>query len=142
MEAIMADLAKYQISKFFLKNAPVTQDQCDQEAARIVGVPTNPSAVQGASSYTVIAEEAVVQFRTEDSSLNMDLIKAIEQTYTGYTPIHKYFGQLGTLHIYTMNNVGGVSMYLARDTLFQDNHRLLQYTLQDYARSVDDNHSQ
>ncbi|KAH8655628.1 hypothetical protein BX600DRAFT_500741 [Xylariales sp. PMI_506] len=45
----------------------------------------------------------------------MIFMKNIEQAYPQFTPQHKDCGSFDNLHVYTMNNIGGVSMYLARD---------------------------
>ncbi|KAI1180364.1 hypothetical protein F4777DRAFT_529966 [Nemania sp. FL0916] len=134
MEASISALSRYQISQFFTENAPVTQEQCNQEAERITGASASPSAVQGGTSYTVVAGESVVQFRADRSALDLQLLGCVEQAYAGFVPHHLHSGQEGNLHIYTMNNIGGISMYLARDQLRRDNCRLLQRTLEDYAK--------
>lgn len=140
MEANLAALAKYQISNFFKDNAPATQQQCDSEAERIIGMSVYTTALQGAESYTVIGSSdgtRVVQFRASYAALDMDFIGYIEQAYNGFTPHHQYIGQFGQLHVYMMRNVGGVSMYLARDNLNQNNYYLLKYAVEDFARYVD-----
>ena len=43
---------------------------------------------------------------------------------------------MGELHVYTMGNVGGISMYLAREKLFQNNFYLLRRTVSDFAKYV------
>ncbi|CAA7261240.1 unnamed protein product [Cyclocybe aegerita] len=134
MEASISALSRYQISQFFSKNAPVTQEQCNQEAERITGASASPSTVQGGTSYTVVAGESVVQFRAGHSALDLQLLRCVEQAYAGFVPHHLHAGEVGKLYIYTMDNVGGVSMYLARDQLHRDNYRLLQRTVKDYAR--------
>ena len=134
MEASILALSKYQISQFFSKNAPVTQQKCNEEAERIIGMPVLPSTVQGGSSYTVVAGGSIVQFRVPRSALDLDLLGYVEQAYAGFTPHHSSAGREGELYIYMMNNVGGISMYLARDRLFRDNYCLLRETLKDYAR--------
>lgn len=53
------------------------------------------------------------------------------------TSLRGLHATLVKLHIYTMNNVGGISMYLARDQLHRHDCYLLRQTVQDYARSVD-----
>jgi hypothetical protein len=136
MEALISQLSQQQISAFFSKNAPVTQQQCDAEAARIAGASGSPAPVQGGTSYTVIAGEYAVQFRASDSALDIDLLRGVEQAYAGFTPVHEDAGTLGGVRVYKMNDVGGVAMYLARDQLHRDNYRLLERTLKDYARSV------
>lgn len=136
MQEVMSELAKYQISKFFLNNTPVTQEQCDSEAARIAGASGTPTAVQGGCSYTVIAGDYAIRFRAPDSALDIDLLRGVEKAYAGFTPHHENVGKFGELHVYRMNNIGGSSMYLARDRLNHDDYRLLKRTLKDYARSV------
>ncbi|KAJ3992926.1 hypothetical protein F5050DRAFT_1810990 [Lentinula boryana] len=129
MEANLAKLSEYQISNFFEKNAPATQRECDLEAVRITG-----TSVHTTSLHTVLNsdETRVVQFRTGYAALDMEFL--IEQAYGRFTPHHESVGKLGQLHVYTMLNVGGVSMYLARDALNQNNFSLRKYTVQDFAR--------
>ena len=71
------------------------------------------------------------------AALDMGFLEHIEQAYGPFTPHHESVGKLGQLHVYTMLNVGGVSMYLARDALNQNNFSLRKYTVQDFARHVD-----
>lgn len=127
-----------QIQAFFEQNAPVTQAQCNTEAGRITGEPVKPTAVQSGCSYTVVTESGslVVQFRCNDSALDLGFLKDIEQAYEGFVPHHESVGKVGKVHVYRMNNVGGVAMYLARDQLHANDCLLLKQTLQDYARSV------
>ncbi|KLO08911.1 hypothetical protein SCHPADRAFT_908233 [Schizopora paradoxa] len=136
MEANLAALAEYQISNFFKKNAPATQRECDLEAERIAGTSVHTTSLQGGQSYTVLNsdETRVVQFRAGDSALNMEFLGHIEQAYAGFTPRHEFVGKLGQLHVYTMPNVGGVSMYLAREVLNGNNCSLRRTTVQDFAR--------
>lgn len=134
----MAHLAKLQISQFFSPTLSITQDQCDQEAMRLTGQPCHPVPVLGGESYTVLTDDdtLVVQFRAADAALDLERIKCVENTYGSFVPRHKSVGKLGPLHVYTMGNIGGVAMYLARETLNQDNYRLLHQTVQDFAMSV------
>lgn len=134
----MADLSRLQISKFFSESAPITQQQCDQEAQRIAGGSIQPTPVQGGGSYTVLADDGtlVVQFRAGRSPLDLDLLGYVKETYGGFVPRTETAGRLGELHVYTMNNVGGVAMYLAREQLHQNNCCLLRQTVRDFARSV------
>jgi len=103
----------------------VTQQQCDQEAERLTGLSVHP-----ATSYTVVSDDetCVVQFRTGSFSLDIDLLKCVEQGYMGFMPRHQWVGYLGELHVYTMSNVGGISMYLARDQLCKNDFSLLPST--------------
>ncbi|KAL0958534.1 hypothetical protein HGRIS_000674 [Hohenbuehelia grisea] len=134
MEEEISLLSKYQISRFFGRNAPITQQQCDEEAERILGASVLPTTMQGASSYTVFGGTFVIQFRDDTSPLDADLLGLVEQAYAGFVPHHESAGKLGKLHIYKMNMIGGVSMYLARDQLQADDCNLLRRTLQGYAR--------
>ncbi|KAK3998380.1 hypothetical protein QBC44DRAFT_363917 [Cladorrhinum sp. PSN332] len=114
----IAALSRMQIERFFHQNNS--------------SVTATPS--QGGSSYTVEGGNVVVQFRVPHSTLDMDLLQSIEQTYQGFVPHHEYQGQLGQLSVYTMNNIGGACMYLARDELLSNDSYLLRVTLDDYAR--------
>lgn len=137
MEASIASLSRYQISQFFSKNPSPNQQDCDAEAERITGTSVHPTALQGGSSYTVAGGTVIVQFRAPDSALDLQLIECFEQAYAGFTPHHSDSGKLGELHIYTMNNINGISMYLAREQLQRDDCYLMRQTLDDYARFVD-----
>ncbi|KAF3072516.1 hypothetical protein CFAM422_005394 [Trichoderma lentiforme] len=136
MESLIRNLSQMQIQASFEENAPVTQAQCNAEAVRITGESVHPTAVQGGCSYTVVTEggSLVVQFRRSDSALDLDFLQDIEQAYKGFVPHHESVGKIGKVHIYRMNNVGGVAMYLARDQLHANGCLLLRKTLQDYAR--------
>jgi len=141
MEANLAELSKFQISNFFKKNAPATQQQCDLQAELITGTSVYTTCLQGGDSYTVVSSDktCVVQFRAGYSALAIDFLGCIEQAYDGFTPRHQFVDNVGQLHVYTMNNVGGVSMYLARDKLNQNNFSLLKYIVKGFARYVDTN---
>ena len=54
----------------------------------------------------------------------------------GFVPRHHWVGYLGELYVYTMGNVGGISMYLARDQLCKNNFSLLRRTVSDFAKYV------
>jgi hypothetical protein len=134
----MAHLSRQQISDFFSKSAPITQQQCDQEAERIAGGSIQPAPVQGGASYTVLANDGalVVQFRAGRSALDLDLLGHVQRTYGSFVPRHEMAGRLGDLHVYTMDNVGGVATYLARERLHQHDCYLLRQTVQDFAMSA------
>ncbi|EIN13007.1 hypothetical protein PUNSTDRAFT_98024 [Punctularia strigosozonata HHB-11173 SS5] len=136
MEDSIAALSKFQIANFFEKSNPTTQQQCDQRAEQLAGTSVRPTPVQGADSYTVVSDDetCVVQFRASDSVMDMDLIDCVEKAYTGFTPSHCWAGNLGQLYVYTMNNVGGIAMYLARDRLNENNFSLLRHAVSDFAR--------
>ncbi|KAI1827103.1 hypothetical protein F4861DRAFT_529394 [Xylaria intraflava] len=130
----MSALSRMQIETFFDRNAPLTQRQCDDKARSISGESVTPTTCQGGTSYTVDAGQVIVQFRDPSSPLDMVLIDSIEKTYPDFTPRHKDHGLFHNLHVYTMNNIGGVSMYLARGFLQRNNYELLRNTIDSYAR--------
>ena len=43
----------------------------------------------------------------------------------GFMLRHQWVRYLGELYVYTMGNVGGISMYLSRDQLCKNNFSLL-----------------
>jgi hypothetical protein len=83
--------------------------------------------------------ELAIQFRAARSALDLDHVGYIKQIYGNFVPRHEISGRLGELHVYKMDNVGGIAMYLAREQLLQHNCRLLRQTVQDFAMSVDAN---
>ena len=136
--ASIANLSKVQIATSFSNNAPATQKLCDQEAERLTHMPVRPAPVQGGTSYTVVSDDetCVVQFRSDDSAVYMKFLEWVERAYEGFVPRQEFFANVGGLHVYTMGNVGGISMYLARGELHKNNFRLLRRTLPDFARYV------
>jgi len=136
MAVNMSALSQMQIVTFFRRNDSVTQKQCNDKAESMAGELVSPTACQGGTSYTVYAGQVVVQFRVPGSLLDMNFIKSIEKAYQGFTPQHMDCGQLANLHVYKMNNIGGISMYLARENLQGNNYELLRNTINDYARFV------
>lgn len=136
--ASIAKLSQAQITTFFSKNAPLTQRKCDQEAERLIHKPVHPTSVQGGTSYTVVSDDGtcVVQFRSSSHALDINFLKCVEQAYDGFMPHHELIGVFGELYVYKMENVGGVSMYLARKKLHQNNPSLLRQTVSDFARYV------
>ena len=73
MEATIANLSKNQISIFFSENASSTQQQCDQEAERLIGMSVYKSFFQGGISYTVVCDDE-------------NLLQLVEQAYMGFMP--------------------------------------------------------
>lgn len=136
MAVDMSVLSRMQIATFFERNAPVTQKQCNDKAQSILGKSVTPTACQGGTSYTVDAGQVVVQFRDPSSPLDMSFMSSIEQAYPDFTPRHKDCGSFHNLHVYTMNNIGGISMYVARAHLQRNNYELLRNTIDSYARFV------
>jgi hypothetical protein len=136
MAVDMSALSRMQIGAFFERNAPITQRQSNDKAKSISGKSVTPTACQGGTSYTVDAGQVIVQFRAPSSPLDMIFMKSIEQAYPDFTPRHKDCGSFHNLHVYTMNNIGGLSMYLARAYLQRNNYELLRNTIDSYARFV------
>ncbi|KAF6829242.1 hypothetical protein CMUS01_08245 [Colletotrichum musicola] len=96
---------------------------------------------QGVTSYAAEAAEddkgGVVQFRPPDGALDIGLIQRAQEAYgSRFVPCPREAeggGSLTGLQAYIMNNVGGVSAYLARDQLRADDNRLLRVTVKDLA---------
>lgn len=137
---LVSDLSIMQINEFFSQRPNVTQGACDQWAALALGGPVHASTLQGVTSYTVEAVQAgngegVVQFRSPDDALDITLIQSAQEAY-GYrfVPCPRDGGCLAGLKAYIMDNVGGVSAYLARDQLRANDGRLLRVSLTDFAR--------
>jgi hypothetical protein len=103
-------------------------------AKTITGEHPTPTPVQGGSSYTGIAGEYVVQFRAENAALDLEFLGHVEKAYYGFMPWHSDSGTLENVHVYTMAKVGGVSMYLARARLYENECYLLRRTLTEFAR--------
>lgn len=139
MDTAISDLSTTQINAFFKRNAPQTQDECAQMAEQLIGAPVQPSVVQGATSYTVVpvddSIEFVVQFRAADDAFDLGLLTYVQDAYgQRFVPRHQDSGRLGALRVYKMDNIRGVSVYLARNELRMQNGSLLAIAVQDFAK--------
>ncbi|GAB1311741.1 hypothetical protein MFIFM68171_01951 [Madurella fahalii] len=134
MESAIAALTAFQISRFFSANGRPTQQECDKLAQHITGQSIMPAPVQGGSSYTVIAGDYVIQFRAPNAVLNLEFLGHVEKVYHGFMPCHSDISTIGELFVYKMRNVGGVSLYLARNRLYGNGCFLLRQTVIDLAR--------
>ena len=132
----MPPLTAFQISNFFSAPGRPTQQECEKLAERITSQPAMPTPVQGGSSYTVIAGDCVIQFRAPNATLNLEFLRHIEMAYHGFMPCHSGLGTFRELFVYKMRNVGGVSLYLAGDSLYGNGCFLLRQTVIDFARSA------
>ena len=77
-------LSNYQIARFFDKNKPITQENCDETAALITrGGPVAPTPVQGMTSYTVIAgvSPKAIQFCVPRAALDMRVMALAKSMY-------------------------------------------------------------
>ncbi|OAR05885.1 hypothetical protein LLEC1_05663 [Akanthomyces lecanii] len=138
MQDLIADLTIMQIKNFFERTSGITQAQCNHYASTAVGQPVRASAVQGATSYTVegvnSAKGGVVQFRSAEAALDVDKIQAAQIAYgPRFVSCPREAGCSAGLHAYVMDNVGGVSVYLAREELRANENRLLSCTVEDFA---------
>ncbi|KAM0417394.1 hypothetical protein ACHAPT_012629 [Fusarium lateritium] len=119
------------------KEHNVTQTECDKWASQVVGQRVRASTVQGATSYTVVTVNGareVVQFRSAEYAFDLGFLQCVEEVY-GHRFVlhHRDCGTLRGLCAYTMNNVGGVSAYLARGQLRANGGHLLSTALKDFA---------
>ncbi|KAK4141392.1 uncharacterized protein C8A04DRAFT_14139 [Dichotomopilus funicola] len=134
MDNSMARLRAYQISQFFSPDDRPTQQECDEFAEHATGQKSTPTLVQGGSSYTVVTGNFVIQFRAPNAGLDLEFLRHVEQAYQGFMPSHSDLGRFKGLWVYKMRNVGGVSFYLARDSLYANGCLLLLQTISDFAR--------
>ncbi|XWW94215.1 hypothetical protein V2A60_002158 [Cordyceps javanica] len=141
IHTLVTNLCIIQIKEFFDNHIDVTRVQCDSWAARALGQTVCASTLQGVSSYTVVASDSttepgkVVQFRGPEDAFDLELIRNIRVAYgSRFVPEHESIGTIGGLHAYIMNDIGGISVYLARDRLRAHGSRLLKNTVQDFAR--------
>jgi hypothetical protein len=136
------------IKSFFETQPAVTRQQCDDLAVSLVGGPVNPTPIQGAFSYTVIAgvqQTKIVQFRAQSSVLDMkslSLARAIHGEIVATCVYHGEVGQPSPLSVYEMDRLPGITYIEARcrnghsiepspETAFQHSS-----TVVDFARCV------
>jgi len=131
-------LSASQIWNFFQKHEAITKDECDRLAAHLLNSPVSPTPVQGATSYTIAADQApkVVQFRTKE--LDAELIELARQSYRGFVPSCEARGMFETAHVYVWDFVRGSAFCRVRHQLLAlGTEQRLQQTVQDFARCVE-----
>lgn len=128
------------INDFFNSNTTTTRQQCEDFAvARAGGVPT-PLQMQGVCSYTVTAgtnNSKLIQFRTEDSILDMSNTNLAKALHPEFVAGCEYLGTLGEsrpLHIYEMDNLPGIAHIMAK--IPADDMSRQSNTVRDLARYV------
>ena len=109
------------INSFFKSQPSVTRRQCDELAVSLVGEPVNPTAIQGAFSYTVIAgveQSKIVQFRSQDSVLDMETLKLARAIHGQVVAACTYHGNIGQssspLSVYVIEKLPGTTYIQAR----------------------------
>ncbi|EXA30778.1 hypothetical protein FOVG_17877 [Fusarium oxysporum f. sp. pisi HDV247] len=113
------------IQHFFDTSTTVTRAECDMKAASLVGGTVTPVPIQGVWSYTVTGgpgQADIVQFRAEQSKLDMANIRIAELVHAKDVPRCKYYGQIGSQHplsIYVMEKRDGVCYIQTRDTSWE-----------------------
>jgi len=100
----------------FFSDKSTTQAECDRFAEALCGGPVEPVAVQGGHSYTVVKGGEVVQFREKGSTLpdpENPLFLVFTAANPGFVADHIGCGTIGTLQVYRMPKLEGVSFPLA-----------------------------
>ncbi|TLD10180.1 hypothetical protein PgNI_05385 [Pyricularia grisea] len=105
-----------------------TRAECDSFALETFGGPVYPVAVQGATSYTVVAGQAgdkIVQFREKDALLDMQILELAKRIHGGVVVCASMLGWIGDnagpqLAVYAMDKIPGDNYVLARSTLAED----------------------
>lgn len=146
--AAVLTVSPFLSQKFFKRNPGLTEQICVQQAAQVLGRPASsilPTAIQGASSFTVTRSDArpgdlgVVQFRDLSSPLNRDTVALARRTYGHVIPACDAVtcGLSDKAHVYLMTLAGGIAFSAAQRTLYQDEGaERLTVTVADFASSV------
>lgn len=126
------------INDFFNSSTSATRQQCDEFAISRAGGVSTPLQMQGVCSYTVTAgpnRAKILQFREEDSIIDMANISLAKAVHPEFVASCKYLGTVGDsrpLHIYEMDNLPGTAHVMARIPP-DDMHRQCN-TIKDLAR--------
>lgn len=109
------------IKEFFSTQTTATKAECDAKAASLVGEPVQPVPIQGECSYTVAAgpdRAQIVQFRSEQSTLNLTHLDLARQSHPSYVPKCTYHGQVGgqrPLSVFVMEKCDGTCYIVSID---------------------------
>ncbi len=133
-----------EVAEFFSRTS-ASQEECDNIACSTFGGPVRPVAVQGATSYTVVAGqggEKIVQFRDRDAQLDMRVLELAGRVHgdvvAGGAAALGWIGNSTgpQLAVYAMDRLPGDNYVLARATL-ADSPRLQLAAVRSLARSVE-----
>lgn len=128
------------INDFFNSNTTATRQQCDDFAVARAGGVSTPIQMQGVWSYTVTAgtnNSKLIQFRGEDSILDMSNINLAKALHPEFVASCEYLGTLSEsrpLHIYEMDNLPGIAYIMAK--IPADDMSRQSNTVRDMARYV------
>lgn len=109
------------IETFFSSSTSATRQQCDTYATSYAGGTSTPLQMQGVCSYTVMVgsnknNPKLIQFRADDSILNMDQISLAKDIHPEFVASCRYLGTIGDsrpLHIYEMDYLLGTPQIMA-----------------------------
>lgn len=105
----------------FFTDKTVTRQQCENFALSYAGGQVKPVQIQGAFSYTLTAgpnASKLLQFRTQDSSFDLDVMNFAKTVHPELVASCKYHGTIGEmqpLYIYEMDNLPGTTYIMTRD---------------------------
>ncbi|PTB73797.1 hypothetical protein M440DRAFT_1446253 [Trichoderma longibrachiatum ATCC 18648] len=114
------------IENFFSEEGTsVSRAECDAFVRQRYGAAASPVAVQGLSSYTVIAGiggDKIIQFRQRDSPLDESMLKIAKAVHGDLVPSCSHLGWNGDLNgsrlsIYEMNRLPGENYITTRSEL-------------------------
>lgn len=119
-----------EIHQFFAGQS-ATRAECDDLARTTFGGLVEPVAVQGATSYTVVAgqnRDKIVQFRSMDAQLDMTMLALARHVHGDVVPAGAALGQIGSdaqkqLAIYEMDRLPGDNYALVRASLAEEPQR-------------------
>ncbi|KAH6616010.1 hypothetical protein B0J18DRAFT_451939 [Chaetomium sp. MPI-SDFR-AT-0129] len=145
-----------EIAQFFARTS-ATREECDNFALAAFGGQVEPVSIQGATSYTVVAEqnrEKIVQFRNMDAQLDMGMLDLARRIHGDVLPRGSYPGCIGDesglrLAVYGMDRIRGDSYGMVRGSLgdFPDRQlattrSLARFFAQSWSRPVSPNPSE
>lgn len=117
-----------EIAQFFSSSGTsATRRDCDSFALGVFGGPIEPVAIQGATSYTIVAgldREKIVQFRMKDAQVDMGMLSMARQVHGDIVPGGRVLGSIGDeaasqLVVYEMNKLPGLNYAVVRAFLVE-----------------------
>lgn len=131
------------IATFLSSQTDATQEECDTHARSLLSAEASPVPIQGCYSYTIADHSRLVQFRSLDSSLDMEILLRARSIHGHLVPVTTYHGQIGKerpLLVYIIERLPGIT-YMEyhigndlRQSLDEEQYQKQRILIEDFAR--------
>lgn len=131
------------IATFLSTQTDATREECDTLANSLLSSEASPVSMQGCYSYTIADHTRLLQFRSLDSTLDIEVLRRARSIHGPLIPTTTYYGQIGKgrpLLVYIIERLPGIT-YMEyhigndlRQSLDEEQYQKQRILIEDFAR--------